>query len=1016
TEELAADENSEQDFSKSQKLVLCGNNEVVQSTSDQAQQTTPDIHQRYLVETITMTTVTERRIVREISEEESSVMNEVNRVEKRERSLDEPKKEVRSIEEKEGNSVRFDEASSASSDTPDVTEVSLTFKLGNVSLVTNSLKPNSAVRQLFPDPRFISPPPAPTKGTIATMDTSGDGMDSDAQKFLVTTESLRLFDAVKRSKIASSRSDSSESESSGMKKTTIERNALRRSLVCKYDSSSRRNSLRTKDLTLEERIRQLTCVDQDEQEVEDGTSENTMAVDANEAGETSESCHAEMTNIAEIEQFPEMADCMDFPVRTSPSGEERPKVADLTVRTSNSQERESASCSVQGNVHHQSTYRKLTDLFAQKKTVEGNLPDLAIGNKMMQSKEYSLKTSVIKMNSDARKQFLASLAPLSCVGSTGENREDYYQLSTKANNGGNRDSTSCNSDSSYSVEDIEEGLRGEERNRKNGSGPGPGPPDVTRGTPIGTGPDCADTTDELLAFVEQDKSRTERIKRRYNDVEDRHENVSSESDVHRGDGDDGDDDDELNDYGFNRRPSVRGIKTQFDTTQEIVHQLRSRGAAPNSFPSPLTWPCPEKNGEILFSECNEEDSKTCGPLGVSGDANTINRINTMQKQIDDIYQTIAETAASVQGTLDRGTCVDTDSPRPLIRVPLMDGCQRFGDVKNVLRFQDGQQLTPPRTLRVAGNGDGSLGPMYNSLPAKARRAPSVPAAPGVPQAAQAMAISNYHYGVVPPSADTKCYRTMYFVPYNGISDPTYQNIQRILPHMAPHTSPSNYANHIERYPYSRGTRPLDQQTRFRRPPAPLPQLHSQLHTQLHSQLHSQPLHLHLHQTEEFRVPGAPISIPRGIHPLHHAQHQHHQVTPYSAQAIPVYSVVTPTRVSAPVGGYSYQSHPGPGGRGATDVQTQTMSFPACASLAVYDAASASPSSSSPTKHQQQQRTSACTVAERGVPEGAVSAPSHDFLRNGPITTSHSAVDSFLDQPGNLPPPNTQNSVYYAMNV
>jgi hypothetical protein len=49
---------------------------------------------------------------------------------------------------------------------------------------------------------------------------------------------------------------------------------------------------------------------------------------------------------------------------------------------------------------------------------------------------------------------------------------------------------------------------------------------------------------------------------------------------------------------------------------------------------------------------------------------------------------------------------------------------------------------------------------------------------------------------------------MYFVPYNGLSDPTYQNIQRILP---PHPSPTNYAEHIERYPYPRNGRIVDQQ-------------------------------------------------------------------------------------------------------------------------------------------------------------------------------------------------------------
>lgn len=65
--------------------------------------------------------------------------------------------------------------------------------------------------------------------------------------------------------------------------------------------------------------------------------------------------------------------------------------------------------------------------------------------------------------------------------------------------------------------------------------------------------------------------------------------------------------------------------------------------------------------------------------------------------------------------------------------------------------------------------------------------------------------------------------------------------------------------------------------------------------------------------------------------------------------------------------------------------------------------------SSPTKISQQKKES-CTAAERGVPEGAVSAPAHDYTQNNLIS------GTFLPPSGNVPPPNTQNSVYYAMNV
>ncbi|XP_015602783.1 uncharacterized protein LOC107271359 isoform X2 [Cephus cinctus] len=1021
--EQGKNEGTGEDFTNGQESMQNGEDDVAQETSDQAQQTTPDLHQRYLVETITMTTVTERRVVREISEEDSKPgidESDSSLV----KSIQSPKDETVGKEE---TSVDLDDSSKCGSlenvnkpigaksvasdqggrETPDPTELSLSFKLGRISLVSNSLKPNSAVRQLFPDPRFISPPPAPAKSLPQTTgpEDSEESNNAEAQKFLITTESLRLFDAVKRSKLTGAQSDSSESDSSSIKKT-IERNALRRSLISKFESSSKKKNLRSKDLTLEERIRQLTCVDQDDLDTESSTSENATTANG--------------------------SDYIEFPIRTSPSGEET-KVETLSRNsgsTNNSQEHVSSSGSNSGpGGTHQSTYKKITDLFGQKKCeaiVDStkNLPDLGIGNKMTQVKDYSGKTPVSKMNSDARKQFLASLAPLSCVAATAmDNREDYYQLSSKMTTSGNRDSIGYNSDSSYSLEDIDAALRGEERNYKNAAGP----PDVTRGTPTGTGPDRDggdSTSDELLAFVEQDKSRTERIKKRYNDTEE-----------HRED----DEDDELNDYGFNRRPSVRGIKPQFGSTNEIIRQLQSRNAvAPGSFGDAKAGFHNQqrylKSTFENFPEPADEDGYVMFEDG--RDTNTIDRIRTMQKQIDEMYEIIGESAVS-QGTLKRSSYLESTLPRPLVRVPMADeGSHRYPDHKNGVRFPEQHTPAGARMLRIAGGGDGAPGNIYSTLPAKARRHPAV-------------AVSTNHCGLVPTS-DAKCYRTMYFVPYNGISDPTYQNIQRILP---PHSSP-NYANHIERYPYPRNAHAdQHQQPRYYSRAAAVLPAHSQ----------SPALHLHLHQPEEFRLSGAgslqpltslgplgphnlhpphPAHLPHG-HPMqiqqqqqppappppppqHHHPHTHPHQHQHQQQSIPIYgvassvpySVTTPMRAATPGGaGYSYQVHLG---RGAADVQTQTISVPSAttsSSLSSYNMATASvqlstisSSSSSPlsspTKAQR-------TVAERGVPEGAASAPAHDFTSN---TSAGHPPSSFLGHPSSVPPPNTQNSVYYAMNV
>lgn len=91
--------------------------------------------------------------------------------------------------------------------------------------------------------------------------------------------------------------------------------------------------------------------------------------------------------------------------------------------------------------------------------------------------------------------------------------------------------------------------------------------------------------------------------------------------------------------------------------------------------------------------------------------------------------------------------------------------------------------------------------------------------------------------------------------------------------------------------------------------------------------------------------------------------------------------------------------------------------------------------SSPTKLPLQQhhtgslqRGSSCSVAERGVPEGAASAPSHDYVVCSTVassagllaTTTQSAASiaaSFVTNDTNGGPiVDAQNPVYYAMNV
>jgi hypothetical protein len=76
-----------------------------------------------------------------------------------------------------------------------------------------------------------------------------------------------------------------------------------------------------------------------------------------------------------------------------------------------------------------------------------------------------------------------------------------------------------------------------------------------------TATDAGCVQDELQAFVRQDatQGRIDRIKKRYS--------AALEPD-------------EAEDYGFLRRPSVRGIKTKFGSTSEIIQQMQAQLAGP----------------------------------------------------------------------------------------------------------------------------------------------------------------------------------------------------------------------------------------------------------------------------------------------------------------------------------------------------------------------------------------------------------------------------------------------------
>ncbi|KAF5277765.1 hypothetical protein FQR65_LT03745 [Abscondita terminalis] len=344
------------------------------------------------------------------------------------------------------------------------------------------------------------------------------GENDSVHQYLVTAESLRAFEEAKRSKLPQIIQSDETDESI---KRAIERNTLRRSLI-RYEPRPKKKEQKS-DNSLVEQIKKLTC------------------------------------DVDEVVQ-----DLDDIQQRASPPGEEArksPEVNHLLNKTIDKSFSPSSSSTASSNSSSvSSTYKKITDLFAKReKQAEmqgsplaepntkglnqlGPAPDL--GNSGPHQQEHMLHhCPITKSNSanDTRKQFLSTLAPLTaCVSGVGTD-DHYYHISHHI---GDRASITSSVGTEYSLEDIDEGLKNEEDDSKRNA------PDVVVGTPS-----ASESGDELAIFVQQDAGRIERIKKKYQQ--------DSEDDEH-------------DDYGFNKRPSVRGIKPRFGTTTEILQQIQNQ--------------------------------------------------------------------------------------------------------------------------------------------------------------------------------------------------------------------------------------------------------------------------------------------------------------------------------------------------------------------------------------------------------------------------------------------------------
>ncbi|XP_037914528.1 uncharacterized protein LOC119653699 isoform X3 [Hermetia illucens] len=508
-------------------------------------------NQRYVVETITMTTVTERRIVRE-STEETTIKNvgtaasstpatadvtpndrkppipakpenipaqisgilKGGKLWKNEMQAEETihptsdddtnsKRSVRFITEgaKEGSKEGCEGQSQTGEKSADEEPISELIPLKKHStLFHNVWRPNSAVRQLFPA-----------------------GIHSGAPATALTHEALKAFEESKRGGLVSNLLTVGGSDTDTIRRT-IERNALRRSLIKKKSMKP--------DISLEERIKQLTC------DIDDPT-ENSL----------------DDQNSASLNPY----SGEDLERRDSPAGEENPSQAKYIPDKSFSPS-SSASSSSSGST---SAYRKISDIFnrdrRQEKIPEAEenpiviipqecrcpaAPDLGMGVQVPAAHTQIHQTP--PRQTEPRRQFLSTLAPLTACVAGQKDDFSYYTLAAA-----DRNSTASAQCSDYSLGDIEAALAKDESRKV--------APDVIAGTP-------GQEQDELVIFAQQEANRTDKIKKRYSNE---HQNQAPASNASS-------DDDEQNDYGFNKRPTVRGIKAKFEATNEIIQEMQAQ--------------------------------------------------------------------------------------------------------------------------------------------------------------------------------------------------------------------------------------------------------------------------------------------------------------------------------------------------------------------------------------------------------------------------------------------------------
>ncbi|XP_060853431.1 uncharacterized protein LOC132931584 [Rhopalosiphum padi] len=412
-------------------LQLSKTNTVCDTNSSTGQQP------RCIVETITMTTVTERQIVQE----------------------------TRPMDVVDGACKTEDAkvVTGATAVTPD--EGYVMIKCGNNTVLYNNRNPNSAVRQLFPSTKFVCPPTRIKETDDARL----------LNKYLITEESLRAFDSRSMNgglsgggfKSEPHSDDDDDDTSNSLIRRTIERSTLRR------NTAKKKNVGDSKEISLIEKIRRLTCDSDDD--VDDSAKKVSGPVQ--EQGTA----------------YTVLVQCDSV----TPSA--------ATVATP--------------------AYKKLTELLSSGSGGGGRY-------------DQPLLPSAIQSTADSDPTGKADGVDL-CDGHSAVSSRAAVRSATSGKPFLSTLATACVTGNVHPVPggSVAGGA----------SQPSHCPqPDVVAGTQAPS----SHRQEELVAFVQQDSGRLEKIRKRYMPLT----TTAAATE---------DEDDENDDYGFNRRPEVHGIRSGF---------------------------------------------------------------------------------------------------------------------------------------------------------------------------------------------------------------------------------------------------------------------------------------------------------------------------------------------------------------------------------------------------------------------------------------------------------------------